>query len=723
MSIQKRFRLAIIITAAMPTISLPVIAQAQENIEEIIVTARKREESLMKIPVSVNVVDSVLIQAANLNSAEDIALITPGFKMNSAFGRQADRAVIRGVSSIFTGQDLVGYFVDGVYFTGSISSLGLDSVERVEVLKGPQSASFGRRTFSGAINYVMQKPTKDTTFKVKAELGSNSHQVLSATASGSSGKFGYRANIRSYQYDGDFDNALPSGPNNIGGEETLSASGTFYFDPSEDTSIEFSTSYADDDDQQYAISIQPTAENNCTFGTTSYYCGVVNSNAPVSLGGFRDASTYGVQRERFRSSLKIVHDFGPAELTWISSYNTLNEYVGQDQTFNGLQAVFSFGFFSGGPFLVPATDWHTLDASETDDVSHEVWLRGAANNDRLSWSIGAYLYDEDSEGFESDGFRNKIGNQALMGAIDYEFSDVFRAGLELRWAEDEIDQKPEFSTTQFSDTFDSVTHRLTLSWDVAESTMLYANWSTGTLPGEFNTNANLPPELIPIDEGELEQIEVGVKSSITDALNVTAAVYTQEWSDQRRNEFIIINGIAQGYQANQGTTEFTGVELSANWQATDKLTLTGAFSFNDSEIKNFISTDTTDVAITGDGDVSGAQAPLSPEKEAHVSANYSVPFQNGMELSARVDVGYQSTRFARTVNLAETGSATVANLNVSLSRDNWRIALWGKNVTDEDAAVSVLRYIEPDSFLFGNRAFAVTPRKGPEYGVTFTAEF
>ena len=698
--------------------------------DEIVVTSRKREENLMEIPVSVSVIDAEFIQNSNLQSVSDIAAVTPGFKVNNAFGRQADRPVIRGVSGISTDIDLAGYFVDGVYVSGTLTTFDLDSIQRVEVIRGPQSATFGRRTFAGAVNYVTEVPTEDLNFKVRAELGSNNHEVLSATLSGSSGIWGYRVNARSYTYDGDFSNTQDLGPDNVGAQESLSGNATLYITPSDDTSIRINLLYADDDDGQYAIVLQPSTENNCSFpnpppSTTSrpYYCGTLQDDVPVSLGGIFDPEQYGTQQERFRSFVKLDHDFGNMDLTWVSSYNTNNYYAGQDQSFGG--KTISFKFPPPFPRFGPATEWHTLDASERENMSHELWLRGNAADDRLTWSVGAYYFDEEEEGVDRpNGFLNEITNTALMGTVEYAFSDAFTAGLELRWAEDDISQKQEDTDTVFSETFDSLTHRLTASWFIDDTSMAYFNWSTGTLPGRFNTDPRLPENLIPIDEGELEQYEIGWKKTVNEEFDFILAVYQQEWTEQVRSQFIIIEGTPVGYRANQGTTDFTGYEASFNWSPNEFVTWRAALSVNDSEVNDFVSDDSTDVAITGDGDVSGAQLPLSPETEAYLGLTLNGTIGERVSLRTQIDYSYQDSRYVRLTNKAKTGSENIVNLTFTLSNDeNWRVALWGRNITNEQSPVSALRYIEADSFFYSGRAFALTPRPGPEFGVSATFDF
>lgn len=708
------------------TVAAPVAtvhAQQSLILEEVVVTARKREESVMNIPVSVSVIGASTIESANLNDINDITAITPGLKYNSAFGRQADRPVVRGLSSIFTSTELAGFFVDGIYVAGSLQTFDLSSIERVEVLKGPQSAAFGRRTFSGAINYVTAGPTEDLSGKVELSVGQNGYQVLSGSISDTIGSFGYRLNARTSDYDGDFKNTKNNGPD-VGGQSSNSINAQFRWAIGENTLLTLNALYSQVDDEHFAIQLHPSSENNCTFGSREYYCGVIPADTPISLGGILKNSDYGVESEDMRTSLRLDHDFGAIDFSWISAYNRYTKDVGTDQTFQGAEIAFSFDTFG----FVPATDWHTIDDDEVDDWSHEVWLRGVAMDERFSWSTGAYYYDENSKEKNFTGdyqldsvIDGEVTNTALMGSVDYAFTDSFSMGLEMRYAEDEITQSED--GVKYKDTWYSTTYRLSASWHMSDRTMFYGSWSTGVLPGSFNTDPRLPADLVSVDQQELEQFEIGVKSTITDRVSLTSAIYVMEWKDQVRSEFFDGTSPPAGYQANQGSSDIKGLEMDLQWQAIDSLLLTAGFSYNDTEVNDFVSTDATDIAITGDGDVSGNQMPLSPKLAGHVSGTHSWAITNGLLLTSRIDASYQDSRYVRVVNEAETGSETLVNLNIALSGESWRFAVWGKNLTNEDSAVSALRYLEADSFFFGGRAFAVTPRTGREFGVTASYSF
>jgi outer membrane receptor protein involved in Fe transport len=165
--------------SALAIAALPSVAQAQDAAAnpsvagsdspdvEILVTARKREENLQDVPLSITAVTAETIEEQGLRSIVDIANITPGLSYRPGFGRNSDRPVIRGQSNI-QGQPNVAFFIDGIFVTGSLTSFNLDNLERVEVIKGPQAALFGRATFAGAINYITRKP--DNEFRGKASV-------------------------------------------------------------------------------------------------------------------------------------------------------------------------------------------------------------------------------------------------------------------------------------------------------------------------------------------------------------------------------------------------------------------------------------------------------------------------------------------------------------------------------------------------------------------------
>jgi outer membrane receptor protein involved in Fe transport len=155
--------LAVSTVCAMGLAAQAEAQQPSTMLEEIIVTARKSAETLQDVPVAVSAFNAEAITKRQIQSVEDVARFTPGFIFSKAFGRSTDRPIIRGQSNVLAGVQFgvesgAAYFVDGVYYPGDIQSLDLSDLERVEVIRGPQSALYGRNTYSGAINFVTRSP-------------------------------------------------------------------------------------------------------------------------------------------------------------------------------------------------------------------------------------------------------------------------------------------------------------------------------------------------------------------------------------------------------------------------------------------------------------------------------------------------------------------------------------------------------------------------------------
>jgi outer membrane receptor protein involved in Fe transport len=157
--------------------------------DEIIVTARKKEEALQDVPLTITVVTQDQIARANLDNINDLAFQTPGFSFRQGFGRTGGgggagvRPSVRGMSSV-VGAPNAAFFVDGIFVSDNIGSYQLDNLERVEVIKGPQSALFGRQTFAGAINFVTRKPTNDLQGRLRVTLGEFKNHEVSGYISG-----------------------------------------------------------------------------------------------------------------------------------------------------------------------------------------------------------------------------------------------------------------------------------------------------------------------------------------------------------------------------------------------------------------------------------------------------------------------------------------------------------------------------------------------------------
>ena len=236
-------------------VSTPTLAQQVVALEEIVVTARKRDESLQDIPLAITAFTAEDIENAGIQDLADLALQTAGmqfFNRRSAFraGRVDSLINLRGVSSGSSLDHLqpTSLFVDGIFVLGTASSIGLQDLERVEVIKGPQSAFFGRNTFAGAINFITKNPSL-TEYETKIDASAATYEKFDFNLLSSvplvEDKLAVQVNARLYSRGGEW-RATDGG--RLGDESSSFISGVVYGEPTENLSFKFRAYYQRDDD-------------------------------------------------------------------------------------------------------------------------------------------------------------------------------------------------------------------------------------------------------------------------------------------------------------------------------------------------------------------------------------------------------------------------------------------------------------------------------------------
>lgn len=418
--------LAVAITSAFFSFgSAFVMAQDGEvfpfRMEEVFVTARKIVEKIQDVPISVTAIDAEVIDDLGIKDLSDISKLTAGLVFDSELGRGSNRPVIRGQANIL-GSSGVSYFVDGVYITGSIDDYDLNDVGRVEVVKGPQSALYGRNTYSGAINIITQSPGDYVLRRFKADVASDDQYDISASVRGPLGEsWAGGISIRHYEMGGAFTNAWDG--KDIGEQETESISANLEYNGSESFHMRARVYYRHRDDGQPAIARTDADDNNCFFDTDSalyagrgrYFCGEVpnrdiNTNWSQQLPHAEDSD------KDLNLSLRLDYHLDDQwSLVSISGYND-NEGVNLTDadydplsyhTVNFTSNGFPFaGFEDGPPFLYgwapnPGfVDFTSATAVEIEDISQEI--RFEYNGQRSKAILGSYYFNQD---FGSRGIR------------------------------------------------------------------------------------------------------------------------------------------------------------------------------------------------------------------------------------------------------------------------------------------------------------------------------
>lgn len=588
----------------------------------ITVTARRREESLLDAPVAVSAFSAEEILSLGINSVDDVARFTPGLSFAAAFGRSGERPVIRGQSNVlaevqFGVESGTAYFVDGIYFPGTIASLDSNDIERIEVIKGPQSALYGRNTYAGAINYVTRGATDEFEANARFRAGTYGERELAARVSGPlvEDRLGYSLSFRDYSYDGEFNNTLAGGT--VGGEDSLSISATLDISFTPNWDIRVRGMYYEDDDGPIPIFLQPSEANNCFPGLRSnasllltgstnnnqYYCGVIQP-APVALNtgpvttprfvdGVPPGSTFfgniyntadgtafdGIARDGVLASVQSNWDIGGSgyNLQINGQVRTEEDYFGADSDHSAVNFFFAPPFTGAEPFFA------NTNRGETTDYSFEAKLE-SPGSERLRWMIGAYMYDETEDNFEFDFNTINTGgvlqdiltieNQAIFGLLEYDFTPNLTVTLEARYSE-ETKTREEYTGGALSlsqeGTFDSFTPRLTVDYSLASGGTIYGVYAQGVKPGGLNGSAGAGINRATYDQEESDNYELGYKNIYLGGDAVfTASVFFIEASNVQVTQSLVSPGQpVTSVAVNQASAEIWGTELSWNHALTD----------------------------------------------------------------------------------------------------------------------------------------------------------
>jgi outer membrane receptor protein involved in Fe transport len=450
---------AYIAAGGMAVLMLFVSDIQAQVIENIVVTARKREETLQEVPLSVTAFNTQGLRDRNVDNVYDLATFTPNFNFNrNIVGRRLDAPNIRGQFSPLLGQSNAAFFIDGVFISGTSSTLAIENLERVEVLRGPQAATFGRATFAGAVNLITKAPSNEFEGEVNLRAGQDDDYKLGAWVSGPivEDKLLFLASGSYETWGGEWKNQLvpcqvgldpdthgctqvntdlfdifgtwpadsppPSSVRSdftdLGGEETWNLTGKLSWTPTDNVTVTVKASYGETDDDHYAVFFQdelncfgpgPIVDDPDTPGMESgvspgWYCGELKLDGLkplVNIADIADGATsiYGTSRP--------APFVGTQSQTWRylaelraatpDGWDVLARYSRNDQE------VQQYRDLDRGPALGPAYI-NVFDAGETDDFTDDsVEFRLASpGENRVRGSAGLYYYDSDTVSFQRD---------------------------------------------------------------------------------------------------------------------------------------------------------------------------------------------------------------------------------------------------------------------------------------------------------------------------------
>lgn len=681
-------------------------AQSSKELDSIVVTAQKREENLQAVPLSITAISADQFEKARLQSAWDIAELTPGVDIwrtgpvNQAFSM---RGVLGGDGGAGSDRSVV-LFLDDVYIGRSSGFLfDLYDVERVEVLKGPQGTLSGRNAAGGAIRIITRDPSEDLTGAVEATVGNYGLFEGKARISGAlTDKVAAGISVTTKQRNGYY--TLGPGvvsPNAVQGKDTDAPSSTtvrakFVMTPSEDVKASIGLTYSTFHQDGVSKKIYPTG----TFVGNTF--GFTPDPDPWLVEGYVPGYA---DSEMYVASGRLDWDTPVGTLTSVTGLVHADAQSGQDSIF------------------MPKGLWRSFLASDekATTVTQELRLSSSTEGGAFTWLAGVYFLHEDIERIESYdrdylgatsypiyNQDNTTNSYAVFGNLSFAITKKLTLTAGARYTVDEksmdnflLDGLNGTSTNGLvpatslydisaSDDWESFTPKVSLEFAPTDALFFYASYSEGFKAGGFQ---GVAPEAVaastPFAPEEVNNYELGLKSRWFDnRLQFNVSAFYMDYTDMQLSLRILTipgdESSALRLLTNASDAKIQGLESEFRAIPIPGLTLTANYTYLDTELENY------DPGFGGT-DLSGNKLP-SPTHAFTISGNYEIDLGDGSNITLYGDYRYNGERFLSLANTpagAAPLAATEPHYGVASLRatyetaTGWRFSAWGKNIGDK----------------------------------------
>ncbi len=750
--------------------SAPLQAQM---LEEVIVTAQKREQNLQDVPVAVSAFTGEMVEQTGAKDLFDLQANIPSLRVGQSQSSSQTTFSIRGVftsSQNFALESSVGLYVDGVYRSRQGSMVNnLIDIGAIEVLRGPQGTLFGRNSPAGAVSIFSKKPDHEGTAYVEATAGD--YGLLSGSGAVSFSAIedvlAFRLTGFGMERDG-FVDSVEFGDETMNDRDRWGIRAQALWTPNDDLSIHIIADTAEID------------EVCCAAGTwkNNYVADGIPGKTGTDTLIENDLGGTVLQGENFYD-YQVSHSFLPtssnedsgisAQIDWhtgvglltsISAYRTFESFDHLDADFGNIDAL--------------------VQDKTVDQTNFSQELRISNDYDNFNYVAGLYYFTQemDTEGqlfmgedttalvsafgeaFPAGTGSTNFAEQdhesyAVFGQIDYSISEAFVLTAGLRWTKEKKELENRF-IEDASDTLDFVspgwgfwlftgtkphadvsedldddqtTGTIKLSWFANDATMFYVSYGTGYKAGGINTDRIDEAFDVLFDAETSDAYEIGMKAEFPDqALRVNVALHSTKFEDLQTSSFQ-----GEGFVlANAGTAEAEGLELDMFWQPTATTSLTLGYAYNKAEYAEFPAsacwvttpwhTGEPDPGLNDDGgscDHSGDPFAGNPEHVLVLSGNQEFHLSSDITGFVYGEYIYTDERMTDVNNdpLKWDGDYALVNLRAGLIFEQYDIQLtaWGRNLTDEEytptIADSVLQEGKMIAYYVEPRTWGVTLRK------------
>ncbi|MBL8645575.1 MAG: TonB-dependent receptor [Rhodospirillaceae bacterium] len=700
-------------------------AQAQTGgLEEIVVTAQRREEAIQTVPVAVSAFSAESLERRQVTQANDLERYVPSLKMRNNITSPTNlspslRGSLQQDASLIVAESPFGIYVDDVYI-GRLNgnNVTLSDIERVEVLRGPQGTLYGRNTLAGAIKFMSRTPSPDSQW-LNAEVGYGSYGSYRAAASMGGGigeKVGASLSLQKNRRGAYSYNIATA--KEVGEENNFAGRGKLYFEPTDTFNATVSVSHTDSDNDalQLVPAITPGVANTRAYRSRDvkpvygYYTvsRPVRTITPSPLENEPRGET-----KQWIASANLNWDFGDFSLQSITGFVNTNDFFSND--FSGTGGVAFITAAANGGSIGGVLGATKVNA---DQFTQELKFQGDALDGKLNYIAGAYYLNETATqqfGWNIGLLGGPVSNSDLTastesisfyGQADYALTDALKATAGLRWVQDDKDFGITFTSRSpiipaqnpinLDNKYERWTPKFGLDYTVPtsgaiDSLLLYVSAARGFKSGGYNginitdlaiAGASYGPESNWTYEG-------GMKADFLDnRVRFNAAYFYNRISDLTLNATVPspIPGVSGFPVQNAGDATIKGLEIEASAVPTDGLTLYLNAAMMSGKFRNLVPSAAPSRAVTLFG-VTNPDTPQTPDLTTTLGFDYRVP----------LNMGAADTEFLVGADWYHTSSFTTAATNdfildgydrfnayVGLGFGNgWEGKLAVKNLTDE----------------------------------------
>lgn len=754
-TIHKLSMLTAVSALAVAGFSIPQISSASAQspsdlrLDEIIVVAQKREQSILDVPAAVSALSSETLENAGVNDFTGITQLAPSLTLNEGTNTNNSSLFLRGIGTVAFSigvEPSVSVIVDDVPVVQQAQAFtNLSDIERVEVLRGPQGTLFGKNASAGVVNIVTKGPTEEVTGEIGVTYTDDEEMRLNAGISGplGGGSAGYRISGYIADRDGHIQNLADN--SYLDNDEGWGLRGKFEIDLADNLDAAVILDFSERESNGLTQTYLTFPAGTRLFGQVPAAAFAAGLTAGENNYAVRFDDTPLSKNEQFTGSFKLTYDLGEHSLVSITSYQNWEYEFGQDvdaSDFGGLR------IFQGGPF-------------ESEQWTQEFRLISEAS-DGFEYLLGLWYSDATTD---RDFSRNSplaflranwnsessTSNYAVFGQGSMSLSDRMELTVGARFGEEEIEVQfnDVTASSQFngddSDSF--VTGKVALEYEVSDDLNSFFSVSTGYKGQGYDVSSGFTQARAdnPIANENSVSYEVGLRGNIMDGRGrFSLVVFNTDYEDYQAQSAVIdpATNLLQLQLNNVGELRTQGIEADFAALLTESLQLDASVALIDATIESFpggecypgqtVAQGCVEIP-TGEGDrtirvqdLAGKDLANSPDMKFNLGLTYETTFSETLDLVANVNYQYQDDlNFSLNANPRTVSDGYgIVNASIGLKSNDGKYGatLFVNNLADETYTSNITDL----SSLYGGSPvlFQIKPRNSQRYvGVRLSAGF